>query len=52
MIEGDKRSTSRLDDNNRKHLQEAGCRGIDWISVAEDRDWWGALNAIMNLGVL
>jgi hypothetical protein len=50
MIEGDQRSRSRLEDNIRRHLQEAGCSGIDWIAAAEDRERWRAVvNAVMNL---
>jgi hypothetical protein len=33
-------------------LQEVGCRGIDWISLAQDRDRWQALvYTVMNLRV-
>jgi hypothetical protein len=33
-------------------LREIGCGGMDWIDLAEDRDWWSALvNTVMNLRV-
>jgi hypothetical protein len=33
-------------------LLEVGCRGIDWIKLAQDRDRWLALvNAVMKLRV-
>jgi len=33
-------------------LQEVGWRGISWIDLAQDRDWWQALvNMVMNLRV-
>jgi hypothetical protein len=33
-------------------LQEVGCRDVDWIDVAQDRDrWWALVNAVMNLRV-
>jgi hypothetical protein len=33
-------------------IQEVGCRGMDWIDLAQDRDRWRALvTVVMNLGV-
>jgi len=33
-------------------LQEMGCGGMDWIGLAQDRDWRRAIaNAVMNLRV-
>jgi hypothetical protein len=33
-------------------FQEVGCRGIDWIELAQVRDRWRALmNAVMSLRV-
>jgi hypothetical protein len=33
-------------------LQEVGCRGMDWIELAQDRDRWPALvKTVMNLKV-
>jgi len=46
------RPRRRWDDNIKMDLQEVGCRGMDWIELAQDRDRWRALvNAVMNLWV-
>ena len=34
------RPRRRWEDNNKMDLQEVGCGGMDWIDVAQDRDWW------------
>jgi len=44
------RPRRRWEDNIKMDIQEVGCGGMDWISVAQDRDRWRALvNAVMNL---
>jgi hypothetical protein len=46
------RPRHRWQDNIKMDLQEVGCRGMDWIDVAQDRDRWRALvKAVMNLRV-
>ena len=41
-----------LVDNIRTDLQEVGCRYMDWIGLAQDRDRWRTLvSAVMNLRV-
>jgi hypothetical protein len=44
------RSRHRWEDNNKMGLREVGCRGMDLIELAQERDGWRALvNAVMNL---
>jgi hypothetical protein len=38
--------------NIKKDLREIGWDGMDWIDLAQDRDWWRALvSTVMNLQV-
>ena len=47
------RPRSRWEDNMKMDLQEVGCRAMDWIELAQDRERWRALvNAAVNLRVL
>jgi hypothetical protein len=47
------RARRRWEDNSTMDLQEAGCGGMDWTKLAQDRDGWRKLvNAVMNLSVL
>ena len=44
------RPRCRWEDNIKMDLQEAGCRGMDWIELALDRDRRRELmNAVMKL---
>jgi hypothetical protein len=46
------RPRRRWVDNIRMDLQEVGCRDMDWIGLAQDRDGWRRLvSAVMNLRV-
>jgi hypothetical protein len=46
------RPRHRWEDNVKMDLQEVGCWCMDWIKLAQDRDWWRDLvNAVMNPGV-
>jgi hypothetical protein len=38
--------------NIKMNLHEVGCRGMDWLELAQERDRWRALsNAVTNLWV-
>jgi hypothetical protein len=39
--------------DNKMDLKEIGWVDVDWIHLAQDRDWWMAVvNTVMNLRVL
>jgi hypothetical protein len=46
------RPRRRWEDNIKMDLQEAGCEGMDWINLTEDRDrWWALVSTVMNFRV-
>jgi hypothetical protein len=46
------RPRCKWEGNIRIDLQKVGCRGMDWIGLAQDRDRWRAIvNAVMKLRV-
>ena len=46
------RPRHRWVDTIRMDLQEVGCGYMEWIGLAQDRDWWQTLvSAVMNLQV-
>jgi hypothetical protein len=47
------RPRRRWEDGIRMDLRDIGLGGVDWIRLAQDRDWWRAVvSAVMNLRVL
>jgi predicted small integral membrane protein len=47
------RPRHRLEDGIRMDLREIGFGGVNWIGLAQDRDWWRAVvSVVMNLWVL
>ena len=43
----------RWEDNIRMDLKEMGVNTMNWVDLAQDRDYWRALvNAVLNLRVL
>jgi hypothetical protein len=47
------RPRSRWEDGIRMDVREIGGGSIDWIELAQDRDWWRAVvSAVMNLRAL
>ena len=46
------RHRCRWEDNIKMDIQEMKCGSMDWIELAQDRDWCRALvNAVMNFRV-
>ena len=46
------RPRRRWEDNNKMTLQEVACGSMDWIELAQDKNWWWALvTAVRNLRV-
>jgi hypothetical protein len=46
------RPRHRWEDNIRVDLKEIGWEGVDWIHLAQDRDWWRALvNTVINFQI-
>jgi hypothetical protein len=42
------RPRRRWEDNIKMDLREVGCKGMDWIDLAQDRDIWRALANAVN----
>ena len=46
------RPRRRWNNNIKMDLQDVGCSGMDWIELAQDREWWRKLaSVVMNLRV-
>jgi hypothetical protein len=46
-----RRPRSTWEDNIKMYLQEVEWEGVDWIALAQDRDWRALVNAALNLWV-
>jgi hypothetical protein len=47
------KTEAKMEGWNQMDSREIGWDGVEWIHLAEDRDWWQALmNTVMNLWVL
>ena len=45
------RHRRRWEDNIKMDLQEVGSGGVDWIELAQNRNRWVLVTAVMNLWV-
>jgi hypothetical protein len=46
------RPRRRRENNIKMNLLEVGCGYVDWIELAQDREWWRALvSTVMNFRV-
>ena len=46
------RPRRRWEDNIKMYIKEVGCRVMDWIELAHDRDRWRAVvNVVMNIRI-
>jgi hypothetical protein len=47
-----RRPRHRGKDNIKMDIREIGSEGVDWINLAQDRNWWQTLvNMVMNIWV-
>jgi hypothetical protein len=47
-----RRPSRRWEDNIKMSLHDVGCKGMNWIDLAQDRNrWWALVKAVMNLRV-
>jgi hypothetical protein len=46
------RPRRRWEDGIRMDLREIVLGGVGWIRLSQDRDWWRAVSAVMDLRVL
>jgi len=44
------RARRRWEDNIKLDVQNVGCKSMDWVDLAQNRDrWWAIVNGVMNL---
>jgi hypothetical protein len=46
------RPRRRWEDRVKMELREIGGEGVEWIQLAQNRDRWALVNAVVNLRVL